>query len=85
MSFLYYFRAKVKAMPKVSSKNQVTLPVEAMRTAGLHAGDEITVRTVGEGEIIIATKGSRVRRHAGVATGIYEDGELDRLRDEWRP
>jgi bifunctional DNA-binding transcriptional regulator/antitoxin component of YhaV-PrlF toxin-antitoxin module len=70
-------------VPRVSSKNQVTLPVEAMRTAGLHAGDEITVRTAGKGEIIIATKGSRVQRHAGIATGIYEDDELGRLRDEW--
>ncbi len=71
-------------MPKVSSKNQVTIPVEAMRAAGLRAGDEITVRPVGEGEIVIATRGSRVRRHAGIATGIYKDGELERLRDEWK-
>lgn len=70
-------------MPKVSSKNQVTIPVEAMRAAGLRAGDEITVRPVREGEIILATRGSRVRRHAGIATGIYKDGELERLRDEW--
>ena len=71
-------------MPKVSSKNQVTIPVQAMRAAGLRTGDEITVRAAGEGEIVIATKGSRVRRHAGIAKGIYEDGELERLRDEWK-
>lgn len=70
-------------MPRVSSKNQVTLPVEAMRAAGLRPGDEITVRPIGDGEIVIATRGTRIRRHAGIATGIYEDGELDRLRDEW--
>ena len=70
-------------MAKVSSKNQVTLPVEAMRAAGLHAGDEVTVRPVGDGELIIAARGSRVRRHSGIASGIYEPGELDRLRDEW--
>ena len=70
-------------MSKVSSKNQVTIPVEAMRVAGLRAGDEITVRPVGEGEIVLATKGSRVRRHAGIARGIYRDSELNRLRDEW--
>lgn len=81
---LYYSGAKVKGMPKVSSKNQVTIPVAAMRAAGLRAGDEITVRPVGEGEIVIASRGSRVRRHAGIAKGIYKDGELDRLRDEWQ-
>ncbi|HEY3960297.1 MAG TPA: AbrB/MazE/SpoVT family DNA-binding domain-containing protein [Solirubrobacteraceae bacterium] len=70
-------------MPKVSSKNQVTIPVEAMRAAGLRAGDEIIVRPIGDGEIMLAARGLRVRRHAGIATGIYEGGELDRLRDQW--
>ena len=70
-------------MPRVSSKNQVTLPIEAMRAAGLHAGDEVTIRPIGHGEVVVALRGSRVRRHAGIATGIYPVGELDRLRDEW--
>jgi AbrB family looped-hinge helix DNA binding protein len=69
---------------KVSSKNQVTLPVEAMRAAGLHAGDEVVVRPIGDGEVIVAARGSRVRRHSGIANGIYPAGELDRLRDEWQ-
>jgi bifunctional DNA-binding transcriptional regulator/antitoxin component of YhaV-PrlF toxin-antitoxin module len=70
-------------MPKISSKNQIALPVETMRASGLRAGDEVTVRSIGAGEIIVAALGSRVRRHAGIASGIYRDGELDRLRDEW--
>jgi len=73
----------VKAMARVSSKNQVTLPVAALRAAGLKPGDEVTVRPVGTGTIVIEARGSRVRRHAGIATGIYEPGELDQLRDEW--
>jgi bifunctional DNA-binding transcriptional regulator/antitoxin component of YhaV-PrlF toxin-antitoxin module len=73
----------VKAMARVSSKNQVTLPVAALRAAGLEPGDEATVRPIAAVEIIIAARGSRVRRHAGIATGIYGPGELDRLRDEW--
>lgn len=70
-------------MPRVSSKNQVTLPVDAMRAAGLRAGDEVTVRPIGDGEVVVAARGSRVRRHAGIASGIYRDGELAQLRDEW--
>lgn len=70
-------------MAKVSSKNQITLPVEAMRAAGLRPGEEVAVRPIGDGELIVAARGSRVRRHAGIAAGIYEEGELDRLRDEW--
>jgi bifunctional DNA-binding transcriptional regulator/antitoxin component of YhaV-PrlF toxin-antitoxin module len=70
-------------MPRVSSKNQITLPVETMRIAGLQAGDEVTVRPLGDGEVIVAARRSRIRRHAGIATGIYKDKELDSLRDEW--
>lgn len=70
-------------MPRVSAKNQITLPVDVMRAAGLHAGEEVTVRAVGDGEIIVAARGSRVRRHAGIAEGIYREDELERLRDEW--
>lgn len=71
-------------MPRVSSKNQVTLPVEALRIAGIGAGDEVTIRAAGDGELIVAARESRIRRHAGIASGIYEPGELERLRDEWR-
>lgn len=70
-------------MAKVSSKNQVTLPVAAMREAGLRPGDEVTVRPVGDGEVLVAARGSRVRRHAGIANGIYEHRERERQRDEW--
>ncbi|MHB8492218.1 MAG: AbrB/MazE/SpoVT family DNA-binding domain-containing protein [Solirubrobacteraceae bacterium] len=70
-------------MPKVSSKNQITLPVDVMRSAGVHPGDKVAVEALGDGEIRIATRGSRVRGHAGIARGIYRPDELDRLRDEW--
>jgi bifunctional DNA-binding transcriptional regulator/antitoxin component of YhaV-PrlF toxin-antitoxin module len=70
-------------VPKVSSKNQVTLPVGAMRAAGLRPGDEVTVRSAANGEIILASRGSRIRSNAGIASGIYREGELDRLRSEW--
>jgi bifunctional DNA-binding transcriptional regulator/antitoxin component of YhaV-PrlF toxin-antitoxin module len=70
-------------MPRVSSKNQITLPVAALRAAGLSAGDEVTIRPLGEGKVLVAARASRIRRHSGVASGIYRPGELDRLRDEW--
>ena len=57
-------------MPRVSSKNQVTLPVEAMRAAGLRSGDEVTVRPIGNGEVVVATRGSRISRHAGIGCRI---------------
>jgi len=57
----------------------MTSPVETIRSAG-SAGDEITVRPAGEGTSIIATRGSRFRRHAH-RYGIYKDGEFEQLRD----
>jgi AbrB family looped-hinge helix DNA binding protein len=70
-------------MPKVSSKNQITLPVEVMQGAGLRPGDDVAIEALGEGEVRIATRGSRVRHHAGIAEGIYRPDELERLRAEW--
>lgn len=70
-------------MSRVSSKNQITLPVDVMRRAGVRAGDDVVARVSDEGEIVLATRGSRVRRHAGIVRGLYVPGEVDRLRDEW--
>ena len=64
----------------MSSKNQITLPVATMRAAGLHAGDEVTVRPIGDGEAVAAARDARIKRHAGIATGIYCAAELDRPR-----
>ena len=41
-------------MTKVSSKNQVTIPVEAMRAAGLQAGDEIQLAPLGANQITVS-------------------------------
>ena len=54
-----------------------------MRSAGIAPGDEVTIRRSGDGELVVAARGSRVRRYAGIASGIYRDGELNQLRDEW--
>lgn len=72
-----------KAMPKVSSKHQITLPTRVMRAAGVVSGDDVIIEASGQGEIRVRARGGRVRRHAGIADGIYRPGELERLRDEW--
>lgn len=70
-------------MSRVSSKNQITLPVDIMRRAGVRAGDDVVARVSDEGEIVLAIRGSRVRRHAGIVRGLYGPGEVVGLRDEW--
>lgn len=71
-------------MPRISGKNQITIPVAALSEAGLRAGDGVVIEPVGDGEL-------RVRRDAltfdsafGALTGVYPDGYLDRLDREDR-
>lgn len=71
-------------MSRISSKNQVTLPVDELRAAGLAAGDEIRIRATGRGALVVEAPQSVVDRFAGVFDrSVYPDGYLQRLRDEW--
>jgi AbrB family looped-hinge helix DNA binding protein len=71
-------------VPRISSKNQVTVPVAALAEAGLKSGDRVVVEPVGDGEL-------RVRRAAltfdtafGALSGEYPEGYLERLDAEDR-
>jgi AbrB family looped-hinge helix DNA binding protein len=72
-------------MSKVSSKNQVTIPVGVLRAAGINAGDEVVIRVAGSGRIEVERADDLVARFAGsLPEGIYAPGYLEELRDEWR-
>lgn len=79
--FLYF---KVKAMPRISSKNQVTLPVESLEAAGLRAGDEVVIEAEGEGRILVQRARPDLEAALGVFDGLYGSGYLDELRSEER-
>ena len=71
-------------MPKISSKHQITLPVESLASAGLRAGDEVTIEGEGPDTIVVRRAARDVDAALGVFDGLFEPGHLDRLRSEER-
>jgi AbrB family looped-hinge helix DNA binding protein len=78
-----------RGFTRLSSKRQVTIPLQALEQTGLGPGDELKVDVDRAGRIILTKAVTADRRRAieetaGSLAGIWEPGELDRLRDEWR-
>jgi bifunctional DNA-binding transcriptional regulator/antitoxin component of YhaV-PrlF toxin-antitoxin module len=68
---------------RISSKNQITIPADALRTAGLEVGDRVVAHAGGAGRVILEREHDVVAEFAGALTGTYRHGELDDLRSEW--
>lgn len=68
----------------ISSKNQITLPVEAMRAAGFEPGTRLEVIVGIGGELLLMDESEsrleRLHQGAGIFSGLYEPGYLDELR-----
>ena len=80
-------KTRTRGQTRISSKHQATLPVEALRRAGLKAGDELRVESAGAGRIVLSRVESwedLIKKHAGALTGVYPPGYLEELRGEWR-
>jgi AbrB family looped-hinge helix DNA binding protein len=71
-----------KGVPKISTKNQVTIPVAALDEAGLHAGDEVVIEALEDGELRIRRGAPTFERAFGALTGVYPPGYLDKLDEE---
>lgn len=67
-------------MPRISGKNQVTLPVETLAGAGLSAGDEVTIEADGPGTIVVRRARRDVDGALGVFDGLFEADYLAQLR-----
>ncbi len=67
-------------MPRISSKHQITLPVEMLELTGLCSGDEVTIEAEGPDRIVVSRKPAEPARALGVFDGLYEPGYLERLR-----
>lgn len=75
-------RTRRRGTTRISAKNQVTLPVDAMRKAGLASGMLLRVEVDGARRLLLAPHEDPVLRYAGILR--YPKGYLRKLRSEWR-
>lgn len=76
---------KVKGQTKISSKNQVTIPVGTLREAGLQAGDVLRVEADGSGRVVLTRLDDLLARYSGALdTGGQFRKTVEALREEWR-
>lgn len=71
-------------MSRISSKNQLTIPVDVLREAGFGPGDEVVVDAGGPDRIVIRRRPTDPAAGLGVFDGLYGDDYLQRLRAEER-
>jgi AbrB family looped-hinge helix DNA binding protein len=69
-------------MPRISTKNQITIPVAALEEAGLHRGDQVIVEALDEGELRIRRGAASFDSAFGALSGTYPPGYLDQLDAE---
>ncbi len=68
---------------RISSQHQVTIPVDALRAAGLETGERVIARAEGPGRVVLERATDVLAEFAGTLTGAYMPNELDELRREW--
>ena len=71
-------------MSVVSRKNQITIPADGMREAGLAPGDDVRVRSAGPGRVELVKSDELITEFAGSFDAtVYPPGYLDDVRAGW--
>ena len=71
-------------MSVISRKNQVTIPVDVLRTAGMGPGDDVRVLSVEPGRIELVKADDLVDSYAGaLGEAAYPAGYLEAERRGW--
>ena len=70
---------------RISSKNQLTVPVDILRKAGLSEGDNVRFTYLEDGSISVvkAANSNDIMQFAGALTGLYDDFDLNEERNSW--
>lgn len=67
---------------RIGSKNQITIPADALRGAGPEVGHRVVAHADGAGRVILGREHDVVAEFSGALTGTYHRSELDELRSE---
>ena len=70
---------------RISSKNQLTVPVDILRKAGLSEGDNVRFMYLEDGSISVvkAANSNEIMQFAGALTGLYDGFDLNEERNSW--
>lgn len=69
-------------MARISVKNQVTIPAAVLDEAGLHAGEQVVIEPIGNGQLRIRRVQLRFEDAFGALTNTYPVGYLNQLDAE---
>ncbi len=67
----------------ISSKHQITIPIDALEAAGLEAGERLVAHADGPGRVVLEREHDVLAEYAGSLTGVYLPDEVSTLREEW--
>ena len=78
-------RAGRTSTSRLSSKNQLTVPVDILRRVGLAAGDEVefVVNDAGFIQIQVMGDANPVLNLVGAFPGIFDEFDQERVRAAW--
>lgn len=68
---------------RVSRKNQITIPVDALAEAQVHPGDQLRVVADGRGRLVLTVVDDPLDALIGSAPGLSAATDLEGLRGEW--
>ncbi len=83
LTFMTEVKKRKRGVSTISSKNQITIPADALRNAGLEVGDRVVAHADGAGRVILEREHDVIAQFAGALSGVYLPNELDELRSEW--
>jgi bifunctional DNA-binding transcriptional regulator/antitoxin component of YhaV-PrlF toxin-antitoxin module len=82
-TFMAEVKQRRRGATRISSKHQVTIPIDALHAAGLEVGERVVAHAEGPGRVVLEREHDVLAEFAGALTGVFGRDELKNLRDEW--